>query len=80
LAKSVVRGIERNQPLVLAPAIVRTTPFFRGVLPLKLFDWVGKIFGVNTTMYTWRGHTPETPASTPHKPAQSADRDKAGIV
>ncbi len=80
LAIAAVRGIERNKPLVLAPSIVRTTPFFRGVLPLRVFDWVGRIFGVNTTMYTWRGHTAHSSTSAPHKPVLIADRDKAGTV
>lgn len=80
LAELVVRGIERNKPLVLAPSIVRSTPFLRGVLPLRVFDWVGRFFGVNTTMHTWRGHAPQGGVPIPHKPAQSSDRDKAGIV
>lgn len=79
LAEQVVHGIVRNKPLVLAPAIVRTTPFFRGVLPLRLFDWVGRIFGVNTTMYTWRGHTAHGQPSAPHPPASTPERDRAGV-
>jgi short-subunit dehydrogenase len=56
LAELVVRGIERNKPYVLAPWLVHLTPFLKGILPLSVMDWVGNYFGINTTMYSWRGH------------------------
>lgn len=85
LAALVVRGIERNKALVLAPAIVRSTPFFRGVLPLWAFDWIGRLFGINTTMHTWRGHSTSTPATSAAATASAQvassapGRDEAGV-
>ncbi len=62
LADQIVRAVLRDKPFLLTPSVVHTTPFLRGILPTRLFDAVGRWFGVTTTMQQWRGHLP-APAS-----------------
>lgn len=68
LADDVVRGVLANRPLVLTPSIVRSSPFLRGILPGRWFDWVGRWFGITTSMQQWRGHGAAPPTSSKTSP------------
>ncbi len=58
VAKKIIRGIERNRVFVKMPLMVRLTPFLKGILPVRWFDFIaGKIFGVHKTMSTFKGRT-----------------------
>ncbi|MBX9788720.1 MAG: SDR family NAD(P)-dependent oxidoreductase [Pirellulales bacterium] len=74
LAEKIVRAIERDKIYLLAPRLAYITPVLRGILPTRLFDAVGRWFGVTTSMRHWqgRGHSAATPS-----PASTADRPLA---
>lgn len=55
LARLVVRAVQRNRPYVLAPWLIKVTPFIRGALPLWLSDRISALLGVTTSMRGWRG-------------------------
>jgi len=59
LAESVVRAIERGRPFVRVPLMVALTPTLRGLLPLRVFDAIARLFGVNTSMRSWKGRRPD---------------------
>lgn len=76
LADDVVRGVLGNRPLVLTPSVVRTSPFFRGILPVRWFDRVGRWFGITTSMQQWRGHGAAPPPTS--KPPAEPERATTG--
>lgn len=80
LAEKIVRGIERNKPYVLAPWQAHLTPILKGVLPMSVMDWVGRYYGINTTMSSWRGHG--APATATAQPSEAANptRDRAPVA
>jgi hypothetical protein len=53
------------------------TVFLRGVLPLRVFDWVGDQFGSTRAMATWDGHTKQELKSGGEK-QESRPREKVG--
>jgi short-subunit dehydrogenase len=55
VAALTLRGMLKGRAFVLTPWMVRLTPRLRGLLPLRLFDRVAGVFGVNTSMASWRG-------------------------
>lgn len=55
IAALTVRAIERNRAFVLAPWMVHLTPRLRGLLPRGVFDRLADLFGVNTSMMSWKG-------------------------
>jgi len=57
LADRVVHAVTHNRPFVRTPWLVALVPLMRGVLPTRLFDAVGRIFGATTSMQQWRGRT-----------------------
>jgi len=63
LAEQIVRAVERDKIYLMAPRLAYITPVMRGVLPTWLFDWVGRWFGVTTSMRHWRGRGQETLAA-----------------
>jgi len=75
LAEQIVRAVERDQIYLMAPRLAYITPVMRGVLPTWLFDWVGRWFGVTTSMRHWRGRGQEA-AALPHA-AKPPDRATA---
>jgi short-subunit dehydrogenase len=62
LAEQIVRAVERDKIYLMAPRLAYITPVMRGVLPTWLFDWVGRWFGVTTSMRHWRGRGQEAAA------------------
>jgi all-trans-retinol dehydrogenase (NAD+) len=55
VAAQTIRAIERRRTFVFTPFTVRFTPRLRGVLPRPVFDWIARVFGVNSSMMAWRG-------------------------
>jgi hypothetical protein len=57
-ARRIIRGIEKDRIFVRMPFIVNLLPFVRGILPLRLFDFVvGRLLRVHSTMSTFTGRT-----------------------
>lgn len=55
-ARAIIRGIEKNKLYVRMPLIVYTLQFFKGVLPVRMFDLiVGKYLKVYHTMDEFTG-------------------------
>ncbi len=54
-AARIVSGVSRNKPFVIAPSLVHLAPALRGILPLRIVDWIGSAFGTSTSMKSWRG-------------------------
>lgn len=61
----IIRGVKRNKPMVIAPPIARLAPMMLGMMPARMLDSIGKLFGTNTTMQHWRGHDEPTAAKEP---------------
>lgn len=77
LAEQIVRAVERDKIYLMAPRLAYITPVMRGVLPTWLFDWVGRWFGVTTSMRHWRGRGQE--AAAPPQASAPNDRPLATI-
>ncbi len=58
IAQLIVAAVKKNKPFVLAPRLVHIAPAVRGVLPLRIVDWIGSAFGTSTSMKSWRGRGP----------------------
>lgn len=57
VARSIVRGIEKNKVFVRTPAILYLLPLIKGILPVRIFDWiVGKKLKVYHSMDHFKGH------------------------
>ena len=53
----IVRAVKRNQIVLRMPPLVRLLPLFKGVLPVRAFDFiVGKLFRSYASMSTFKGH------------------------
>lgn len=56
IAKAIVESaISRKKTVVMRPRTVRLTPFLRGVLPDRVFQWLIRAMGVDEAMGSWRG-------------------------
>jgi hypothetical protein len=56
IALKIIRAVEKNKVTIRSPFMVKLTPFLKGVLPQRTFDFVaGKIFGVYSTMDSFTG-------------------------
>lgn len=54
---NVIRATKSNRIFISAPFIVKTLPFTKGILPVRLFDLiVGKWLGVYRSMNGFYGH------------------------
>lgn len=50
------RAIERGTPMLMLPGMVRVSKVFRGVLPIRAWDYMaGRVFGVYNSMSEFRG-------------------------
>lgn len=78
LGELVVRAIQRNRAYVITPWLVYLSPLLNGMLPTPVLDWVIRLFGVNKTMYSWRGHGSPPVAPPPPDTRQEA-RDRATV-
>ncbi|MEX2364929.1 MAG: SDR family oxidoreductase [Balneolaceae bacterium] len=60
IAEKIISAVEHDKSRLREPFMVKLTPFIRGVLPAKLYDFVaGKIFGVYDSMNTFLGRNQE---------------------
>ncbi len=60
ITDKILRAIQQEKIHLKAPFMVKTTLFFRGVLPSSLYDFVaGKIFRVYESMSTFKGRNHE---------------------
>jgi short-subunit dehydrogenase len=55
VADLTVRAVLADRQMVMTPWVVALGPFLRGILPRKVFDRVGRLFGAPTSMASWRG-------------------------
>jgi len=57
VSKKIIKGIERNRPIVSMPWSMRFVRFGQGIMPIWLFDWfVGRVLGIYKTMEHFKGH------------------------
>jgi short-subunit dehydrogenase len=75
VAVEIVAAIRRNQVFVRTPWLVEATPFLRGVLPLRVFDAVADLMGVNSSMEHWRGRVGPVERTTAPRKASPRDRE-----
>ena len=60
ITTQIIRYVEKEKIHLKAPFMVKTTLFFRGILPTRLYDFVaGKMFKVYESMETFKGRTNE---------------------
>ena len=53
------QGMKKGKVYVRAPKIVGLLPFFRGILPARLFDFIGgKLMRIYSSMDEFQGHPP----------------------
>ncbi len=58
IAGKIIKAIQNNRFMLREPFMVKLTPFLKGILPAKLFDFIaGKIFGVYRSMETFTGRS-----------------------
>lgn len=61
-ARRIIRGIEKDKIFVKMPFIVNLLPLVRGILPLRLFDFVvGRLLRVHSTMDHFTGRRENQP-------------------
>ncbi|MDB2384805.1 hypothetical protein N9V90_03120, partial [Endozoicomonas sp.] len=52
------QGMKKGKVYVRAPKIVGLLPFFRGILPARLFDFIGgKLMRIYSSMDQFKGHS-----------------------
>jgi all-trans-retinol dehydrogenase (NAD+) len=55
-AKAIINGVKKNKIYVRMPWIVYAVPFFKGILPIRLADFLtGKVFGFHKSMDNFKG-------------------------
>ncbi len=60
ITTKIIEAVEKEKIHLKAPFMVKTTLFFRGVLPTRLYDLIaGKVFKVYESMETFKGRTNE---------------------
>lgn len=60
ITTKIIEYVEKEKTHLKAPFMVKTTLFFRGVLPTRLYDFIaGKVFKVYESMETFKGRTNE---------------------
>ncbi len=55
IVAKIIEGIEKEKAFVKEPFMVKYVDLLKGVLPLKIFDFVAKLIGVSSSMTHWRG-------------------------
>ena len=56
VAKAILKAIRKKKIVVRLPFMVRFTPFLRGVLPIRVFDFlIGKWLGIYKSMNDFTG-------------------------
>lgn len=57
IATKIVRACHRGDPVLLEPFMAKLVPAL-SLLPAPLFDALGRVFKVTSSMEQWKGHTP----------------------
>ncbi len=56
ITDKILNAVENNKFILREPFMVKVTPFLRGILPAKMYDYVaGKLFRVYDSMITFKG-------------------------
>lgn len=56
IAEKIIRAVKKNKTMLREPFMVKLTPFLKGVLPARWFDFLaGKLFKVYASMNTFTG-------------------------
>jgi short-subunit dehydrogenase len=71
LAEKIVHAVERDRIYVLEPFMVKLTPLLRDLLPTALYDKLSHLFGADTSMLHWKGHTGEAKSEPQEQPAST---------
>jgi short-subunit dehydrogenase len=60
ITDKILKAVERDKDRLREPFMVKLTPFIKGVLPAKVYNFVaGKVFGVYRSMDTFKGRGSE---------------------
>lgn len=54
-AKKIIKGIENDKIFVRMPAMVHFIPFLKGIMPVRLFDFIASLLGVYDSMNDFKG-------------------------
>ena len=58
VSRKIIAAVEKNRISVKMPLMTKLTPFVKGILPARVFDWfAGKVLGVYETMTTFKGRS-----------------------
>jgi all-trans-retinol dehydrogenase (NAD+) len=55
IVEKIIYGIEVNCAFIKEPFVVKWVDLLKGILPLKIFNFVNKLLGVSTSMTHWKG-------------------------
>lgn len=55
IARLILNAVKKNIPFVTAPFMVKTVPIIKALLPISITDKLFALFGVNTSMASWKG-------------------------
>jgi all-trans-retinol dehydrogenase (NAD+) len=55
IVEKIIQGIESNRAFIKEPFVVKWVDLLKGILPLKIFNYVNKLLGVSTSMTHWKG-------------------------
>jgi short-subunit dehydrogenase len=58
VADLTVRAVLANREMVMTPWVVYLGPALKGIVPRRAYDWIGRLFGVQTSMAAWKGRQP----------------------
>ncbi len=60
ITSKIIRSVEKEKIHLKTPFMVKTTLFFRGILPTRVYDFIaGRVFKVYDSMETFKGRTNE---------------------
>lgn len=55
LAKNILKAADKRKFVYIAPAIARIAPILRAVLPFAVWEFLLRLFKIDSGMQTWRG-------------------------
>jgi short-subunit dehydrogenase len=58
VARLVLKGVRKNQEMVLTPWLVRATPLTKGIMPRSWFRVLNDVMGVTNSLGQWRQKKP----------------------
>ncbi|MDZ7716681.1 MAG: SDR family oxidoreductase [Balneolaceae bacterium] len=58
IAEAIIKAVKKNKIVLRKPFMVKLTPFLKGILPGRLFDFIaGRLFKVYASMNSFKGRT-----------------------